>query len=60
MEFVWDPKKAVENYRKHGVSFSEAATVFGDRHLLVAHADSGRMTRMISARQSDAKGTKGL
>ncbi|MGD0488899.1 MAG: BrnT family toxin [Syntrophorhabdales bacterium] len=31
MEFEWDEKKADENYRKHGVMFQEAATVFGDR-----------------------------
>ena len=31
MEFEWDEKKADENYRKHGVTFQEAATVFGDR-----------------------------
>ena len=31
MTFEWDPEKATENERKHGVSFEEAATVFGDR-----------------------------
>ena len=30
MEFEWDPRKAEQNLRKHGVSFREAATVFGD------------------------------
>ena len=30
VEFEWDPKKAAKNLRKHGVSFDEAATVFGD------------------------------
>jgi hypothetical protein len=30
MEFEWDPAKAAANHRKHGVSFIEAATVFGD------------------------------
>jgi uncharacterized DUF497 family protein len=28
--FEWDPDKAEENVLKHQVSFSEAATVFGD------------------------------
>jgi uncharacterized DUF497 family protein len=26
----WDPRKAAQNLRKHGVSFSEAETVFTD------------------------------
>ena len=29
--FEWDPKKAKSNRRKHGVSFEEASTAFGDR-----------------------------
>ena len=30
MEFEWDQKKADSNERKHGVTFREAASVFGD------------------------------
>lgn len=30
MNFVWDPKKAASNLKKHGVSFEEASTVFLD------------------------------
>ena len=30
MKFEWDPKKAAKNLKKHGVTFQEAATVFGD------------------------------
>jgi len=30
MEFEWDWKKGAGNERKHGVSFHEAASVFGD------------------------------
>ena len=30
MEFEWDPAKATRNLAKHGVSFDEASTVFGD------------------------------
>lgn len=30
MEFEWCPEKDVANFEKHGVTFSEAATVFGD------------------------------
>jgi uncharacterized DUF497 family protein len=28
--FSWDSRKAASNERKHGVSFEEAVTVFGD------------------------------
>ena len=30
MDFEWGPRKAALNLRKHGVSFIEAGTVFGD------------------------------
>ena len=30
MRFEWDPEKAAANLAKHGVSFEEAATLFGD------------------------------
>ncbi len=30
MIFEWDPRKAEINVRKHGVSFTEAGTIFGD------------------------------
>lgn len=30
MIFEWDPEKAAANVEKHGVSFHEAATIFGD------------------------------
>jgi uncharacterized DUF497 family protein len=30
VKFEWDPKKAANNLRKRGISFKEAATVFGD------------------------------
>lgn len=30
MKFTWDQTKATTNYQKHGVSFNEATTVFGD------------------------------
>ena len=30
MNFEWDPRKAEVNLRKHGISFTEAGTVFGD------------------------------
>ena len=30
MEFDWDPSKALNNLKNHGVDFQEAATVFAD------------------------------
>ena len=30
LEFEWDPAKEQSNIRKHGVSFHEGGTVFGD------------------------------
>ena len=30
LKFEWDDEKATENLTKHGVSFSEASTVFAD------------------------------
>lgn len=30
MRFEWDPEKAASSLAKHGVSFDEASTVFGD------------------------------
>ncbi len=30
LKFEWDPEKAARNLAKHGVSFEEGATAFGD------------------------------
>ncbi len=30
MDFEWNQNKASKNQKKHGISFSEASTVFGD------------------------------
>jgi hypothetical protein len=30
VKFQWDPKKAADNLKKHGISFDDASTVFGD------------------------------
>jgi uncharacterized DUF497 family protein len=30
LRFEWDPNKAIRNLARHGVSFEEARTVFGD------------------------------
>jgi hypothetical protein len=41
MQTRWDPQKADENWRKHGVSFGEAQTIFLDP-LIVSVYDSER------------------
>ena len=33
--FEWDPVKAAANFRKHGVTFDEAQTVFEDDEALI-------------------------
>lgn len=47
--FEWDPAKADSNLRKHGVSFEEASTVWGDPlALIMPDADhSGSEQRYI-------------
>jgi len=40
MSFEWDPRKAEENFRKHGVRFSETETVFEDDYAITIADDS--------------------
>ena len=35
LRFDWDPAKARENRRKHGIAFEEAQTVFADDHAIL-------------------------
>lgn len=35
LRFIWDPKKARSNLRKHGVAFEEAETAFLDDHAIL-------------------------
>jgi uncharacterized DUF497 family protein len=37
MKFAWHREKAESNLKKHGVSFEEASTVFGDPLSLIIH-----------------------
>jgi uncharacterized DUF497 family protein len=32
--FEWDASKARSNHKKHGISFEEATTIFGDRRAI--------------------------
>ena len=57
--FEWNAGKAITNFRKHGVSFEEAATVFADhfaitfvdeahsqtelREIIIGHSEVGRL-----------------
>ena len=56
MQFEWDPQKADNNLKKHGVSFQEAASVFGDV-LSITYYDpdhSAREHRFITVGMSRA------
>jgi uncharacterized DUF497 family protein len=54
IEFEWDPDKAVVNQTKHGVTFEEARTIFGDPfELMVGDPDhSEGEFRFLSIGQS--------
>lgn len=58
MQFEWDTDKATSNIEKHGVSFAEAMTVFGDP-LEVAIPDpdhSEEEFRFVSVGRSSQQG----
>jgi uncharacterized DUF497 family protein len=40
LQFEWDPDKEAINIAKHGVSFSQAAEVFGDPRALTVFDDA--------------------
>lgn len=70
LEFEWDPEKAFANERKHGVSFSEAGTAFGDplsvtvpdtrhsldedRYILFGRSDRGRLLAVMHTERGAA------
>ena len=56
MEFEWDPNKEKINVAKHGVSFAEAMTIFGDPlELTIADSDHSEAEfRFISIGLSSA------
>lgn len=37
LRFEWDGKKALSNERKHGITFEEASTIFGDPLSITIH-----------------------
>ena len=50
LPFEWDPDKSASNRKKHGVTFEEAATAFGDARALTIHDEdhSVREDRFIT------------
>jgi uncharacterized DUF497 family protein len=69
LRFSWDPRKAAGNARKHGVSFEEAVTAFGDplsvtisdprhsesedRFVLLGLSANSRLLVVVHAERSD-------
>jgi uncharacterized protein len=70
LEFEWDPEKAERDRTKHGVSFDEAMTVFGDplgrlvddlehpqeeeRSVLFRRSDAGRLLAIMHTERGAA------
>lgn len=69
LEFSWDERKALQNARRHGIRFEEAATTFIDplgrvyddpdhseteaRFILVGHSLAGRLLLVVHAEKGD-------
>ena len=69
MKFEWDPDKAEANLAKHGVSFEDASTVFGDplagtiadplhsadeaRFITMGHSAAGALVVVVHAERSE-------
>ena len=69
MQFEWDTEKAAYNLAKHGVSFTDAATVFGDplagtildprhaveeqRFVTIGHSADGSLIVVIHVERGD-------
>ena len=55
--FEWDLQKATTNARKHGVTFDEAATAFGDPFGLIVddqrHSEAERRFVLLGVSQSN-------
>jgi len=54
LQFEWDEAKAQANIRKHGISFEEAVTVFGDASSITIYdvEHSGEEDRFIDVGRS--------
>ena len=65
LRFEWDDRKAAANFKKHGVRFEEAKSVFVDERAKLIddpdHSedeDEGNVIRIISARKAIAGESK--
>ena len=54
MKFEWDPRKAVDNVKKHGIAFAEAATCFSDEHAVYLE-ELGHRERLVLIAYSTGK-----
>lgn len=70
MRVEWDSRKAARNRAKHGISFEEAATVFGDplgrivddprhsegeqRYVLLGHSQEQRLVAVMFTERDEA------
>ena len=56
IRFEWNQTKAAKNYRKHGVKFGEAVSVFYDENALVFFdtGNSGEEDRYLLLRLSES------
>ncbi|MBC7876694.1 MAG: BrnT family toxin [Anaerolineales bacterium] len=48
MSYEWDPNKAKSNYKKHGVSFADAAGVFEDENAITIQDEHDSENRFIT------------
>jgi uncharacterized DUF497 family protein len=46
--FEWDPKKAANNVRKHGILFADAVIALEDHRAITVRDDSDREERWIT------------
>ncbi|HEX6813210.1 MAG TPA: BrnT family toxin [Planctomycetota bacterium] len=69
LNFEWDERKSISNRRKHGVSFDEAASAFGDpfsitipdpdhseeedRFVLIGESVRGRLVVVVHTERGD-------
>ncbi len=59
--FEWDPAKAEENFKKHGIRFEEAMTVFDDERAITifdfSHSKEKHEDRYVDLGQSHVGNT---